>query len=143
VIEGSNELVVIVSTYQTADGIKRQLENHGVDASKYIDDGSLILLDSVKAYHIPDVYGVMKLIRSLQIRGAKAGKNGITAFADMGSFFILDKVEQLIEYELSVPKMMDLNLRAFCCYHKHDFDRLSERMQETLTQHHNRALILS
>lgn len=141
-IEKNNDFVIIASTYETIDTVKKQLENHGVDASKYIKDGSLIIIDSVKGYHSPDVYGVIKLVKSLQQRAEKEGKNGITDFADTGSFFMLDRIKQLMDYELSVPKKMDLKFRAFCCYHQGDFGRLTEEQQRMMIEHHNRPLIV-
>jgi hypothetical protein len=141
-IEKNNDFVIIATTYQAIDAVKKQLEYNGVDASKYIKDGSLIIIDSVRGYHMPDVYGVIKLVKSLQMRAEKEGKNGITDFADTGSFFMLEKVKQLLEYETSVPKKMDLKFRAFCCYHQEDFGTLTKEQQRLMTEHHNRSIFV-
>jgi KaiC/GvpD/RAD55 family RecA-like ATPase len=141
-IEKNNDYVIIATTYQTIDAVKKQLEYNGVDASKYIKDGSLVIIDSVKGYHMPDVYGVIKLVKSLQMRAEKEGRNGITDFADTGSFFMLEKIRQLLEYEMSVPKKMDLKFRAFCCYHQQDFGTLTKEQQKMMIDHHNRSILV-
>ena len=141
-LERNNDYVVIATNYQSVDRVKTQLELNGVDASRYMKEGSLIIIDSVRGYHSPDVYGVIKMVRSLQMRAEKDGKTGITDFADTGSFFLMEKIKELVDYELSVPKKIDMKFRAFCCYHQDDFDLLTEEQQRTMIEHHNRSLLV-
>jgi hypothetical protein len=142
-IEKKNDIVLIATTYQTIDAVKAQLENKGVNASKYINDGSLVIIDSAKGYNPADVQGTMKFIKSLLIRVKKEGKNGITNFSDLGSFFLFEKVKELIEYEQSIPKKMDIKLRGFCCYHQANFHVLTKEQQETILEQHNKSILMT
>lgn len=141
-IEKKNDIVLIATTYQTIDAVKAQLENKGVDASKYIDDGSLVIIDSAKGYNPADVQGVMKFIKSLLTRAEKEGKNGITNFSDLGSFFLFEKVKELLEYEQSIPKKMDIQLRGFCCYHQANFHALTDEQQGKILELHNKSILM-
>ena len=88
---------------------------------KYESNGSLVIIDSVKGYQRANFYGVLRLIQLLAIRAQKDSKSGIFSIADTGSFFLIGREKELVNYELSIPKKVDIKLKAFCCYHKKDF----------------------
>jgi hypothetical protein len=52
--------------------------------------------------------------------------------ADMGSFYLIRMVNELMKYEASMPLKFDrwesgvLKCKAFCTYHQNDFDILTE-----------------
>lgn len=59
----------------------------------------------------------------------------------MGSFYYgnhrhaVDRINQLVKYVTSLPSKFDIKLNGFCCYHKKEFDRLTdanERHAQTL-----------
>jgi putative transposon-encoded protein len=61
------------------------------------------LYDSVKRYHTSEgIYSIMALINMLFERVKKVGKSGMFGMADMGSFFLLQRIEQLLSYERAV-----------------------------------------
>jgi hypothetical protein len=136
----NNEIALILPTYESIDKVKNNLSDGGVDVDKHMEEGSLFIIDSVHGYHMPDVYGVLKLVKSLQQRAEREGKSGIIDFADVGSFFLLERTRLLVEYELSVPKKMDLKFKAFCCYHKKDFARLSRMQKKQLLDSHYQVI---
>ena len=105
-----------------------------------IGKGSLWVIDSVKGYHMPDVYGLLKLARSLEARAEKEEKSGIAEFADMGSFFLLNKRKELVDYELSVSGRLNTKLKAFCCYHSEDFNTLAKPQKKMLLESHHMAV---
>ncbi len=51
-LEKNNEIILIVTTYETPNMVKRMLGEYEVDAKKYESDGSLIIIDSVQAYQV-------------------------------------------------------------------------------------------
>ncbi len=135
-----NEIVLISSAYETPESVKSNLTNAGVDTRRHMLDGSLIIIDAMRAYHTADVYGLMKLLESLHYRGQKDGKSGVLCFGDVGTFFLLHKTQELADYESSIPNIVQMKLRAFCCYHKANFDTLSQEHKHKLLECHLRAL---
>jgi hypothetical protein len=70
----------------------------------------------------------------------KMGNMGLSILADAGAFHFMRKTTELLEYECSLPKQFDLNLKAFCLYHQKDFDRLSAEQKQELANHHGRVI---
>ncbi|WP_415309872.1 hypothetical protein [Candidatus Nitrosocosmicus sp. FF01] len=70
----------------------------------------------------------------------KMGNVGLSILADAGAFHFMRKTTELLEYECSLPKQFDLNLKAFCLYHQKDFDRLSEEQKQELVNHHGKVI---
>ena len=139
-LEENNEIVLISSAYETPDRVNSNLESSGVDVRKHSLDGSLIVVDAMRAYHTADVNGLLKLLESLQTRGQKDGKNGIMCFGDLGTFFLLHKTQELADYESTIPKKVQMRSRAFCCYHKANFDALHIQQKQKLLEAHLRVL---
>lgn len=67
---------------------------------------------------------------------------GLSIMSDAGAFHFMRKTQELLEYECSLPKQFDLNLKAFCLYHENDFNRLSEEQKQDLANHHGRVIKL-
>src|SRR5690242_1351895 len=103
-LDENNEFVVIATTYETPESVGQLLINYGLDADKHEADGSLHILDSVAAYQSADIYGMMKLLKTLAAGAKKQGKAGIFNLSDMGSFFMANRQGDLLTYELSIPR---------------------------------------
>lgn len=135
--------MLIVSTYETPKTVREKLTEYEIDVKKYESNGSLVIIDSVRAYQMVTFYGVLRLIQLLAERAQKDAKAGVFSLADMGSFFffLFDREKESVSYELSIPKTTDLRLKAFCCYHKNDFSlRLTKYQQAQLINHHNKTI---
>jgi hypothetical protein len=140
-LEDNNEIVVIATAYETPRAVTQLLSDYGVDIQKHEAEGSLYIVDSVVAYNSSDIYGMLKLIKTLAARAQKQGKPGIFNLSDMGSFFLTGRQNDLLTYELSIPKPLEIKLKGFCCYHRLDFDRkLSKGQQNTLLSHHAKSI---
>ena len=137
-LENRNELGLFVTYYQSIAEVRKVLGREGVDVAKYEQEGSLVLYDSVKGYQTSEgVYSIMALINMLFERVKRLGKSGIFGMADMGSFFLLQRIEELLSYELSLPSMWDkMKLRSFCIYDEGDFSRMTEEERQALIDHH-------
>ena len=140
-LEKNNEIMLIVTTYETPDTVRDMLSEYEINVQKHESNGSLVIIDSVQGYHRANFYGVLRLIQLLAIRAQKDSKSGIFSMADMGSFFLFGREKELVNYELSIPKTIDMRLKAFCCYHKNDFSlRLTKDQQRQLTYHHYKTI---
>ncbi|HEX2558094.1 MAG TPA: MEDS domain-containing protein [Nitrososphaera sp.] len=141
-LDNSNEVVVIATTYETPLAVRQLISDYGVDVERHEADGCLHIVDSVVAYSDSDVYGMIKLLRTLAARAQKQGKAGIFNLSDMGSFFVTGRENDLLTYELSIPRNINIKLKGFCCYHRLDFERrLSKAQQNLLLNHHARSIV--
>jgi hypothetical protein len=134
-----NEIVFLTTTYDSFQRVIDSLKQVGVSVNKEVKHGNLIILDAVKAYQL-DVLGVFNFAKSLLMRAAKDGKAGVFNISDMGSFFLADRIPTLVDYERSLRKKMDIELKAVCSYHKGDFEHLSNEQQEAILSAHNRIM---
>jgi hypothetical protein len=192
-LENNNEIVVILSYYETADNIRKILSgrriedidtdayadddynstddednNKSIDVTKYEDEDSLIIMDSLKGYFSLNkddkdwrigndknngtdiAKRLTSFIEQLVKRAESTGKNGVCVFADLGSFYHYSNstdansaVDKLVEYELSLPSRYNIKLKGFCIYHRSDFDkRLTEEQKQKLLNHHGKGLII-
>ena len=135
----NNEIVFLATTYDSFDRIYDALRSKGISVDNEMKDENLIIVDAVKAYQI-DTYGAMKLGKSLVMRAASEAKAGVFNLSDMGSFFLAERTEKLIEYEQSLPKMLDLKFIATCSYHKGNFATLTNQQQKELLSSHNTVM---
>jgi 1-aminocyclopropane-1-carboxylate deaminase/D-cysteine desulfhydrase-like pyridoxal-dependent ACC family enzyme len=60
--------------------------------------------------------------------------------SDMGSFFLSERIETLVEYERSLREKKDLKFKAICSYHKGNFGKLNDEQQNVLRSAHNALL---
>jgi hypothetical protein len=148
-IEDNNELVLILPYYETTETVRSVLsENNSsnggsiIDVRKYEKEGSLMIIDSADAYFSSDT-DLMSFVEKLAKQAQSSGKNGISVIADLASFYYFNRIDKLIEYEMSLPTKYDdkMKLKGFCFYHQEDFDRrLSKEEKQKLVEHHDKAL---
>jgi hypothetical protein len=148
-LEYNNELVLILPYYETTETVRSVLsENHSsnegniIDVRKYEKEGSLMIIDSAEAYFSSDT-DLMSFVARLAKQAQTSGRNGISVIADLASFYYFNRIDKLIEYEMSLPTKYDdkMKLKGFCFYHQEDFDRrLSKEEKQKLVEHHDKAL---
>jgi DcmR-like sensory protein len=135
-----NEIIVIATQYDTISDVKNTLRLGGIDVEKYLSQETLFIIDAQQGYQDADDSGIWKLYKSLISRAKKEGRRGVTFFGDLGSFFGFEKIEELMQYELSLPQNYEDTLKGICCYHLKDFENLSETQQQTLFDHHFKSM---
>jgi len=151
-LEDNNEIVLILPYYETAEMVRSVLSgenknNQGniIDVRKYEKQGSLVIIDSVNAYFHSDI-DLISFLAGLAKQPQFSGKKGISVIADLASFSYFNRIDKLIEYEMSLPTKYDddnMKLKGFCFYHHEDFDRrLSKEEKQKLLEHHSKALIV-
>jgi hypothetical protein len=143
--QSKSRIILIAPFYETADSVKHQLSALGVqNVQGLIDNDSLVIADSFHSL-FPDSNGMKKLIDSLSQRARKEGRPGVTAIVDMGFFFLFggdSKAADLISYEASLaPKTQDGNVKGVSCYHWGNYETLTERDKELLTQGQKKKLL--
>jgi hypothetical protein len=143
--EDSNELVVILPCYETTYGVRKIL-SEVLDVTKHVREGSLIILDSLKAYRDLGV-SISPFAKRLLDRAINSGRSEVSIFGEMGSFYLLNNnIQRLIEYEyeLALPsKSADIKMKGICLYHEKDFDqRFTQYQKERLVEHHGKSLIV-
>jgi hypothetical protein len=143
--QSKSRIILIAPFYETVDSVKHQLSAFGIEnVQGLIDNGSLVIADSFHSF-FPDSNGMKKLIDSLSQRARKEGRAGVTAIVDMGFFFLFggdNKAADLIIYEASLaPKTQDGNVKGVSCYHWGNYETLTERDKELLTQGQKKKLL--
>lgn len=134
-----NEIVFLATTYDSFDRVEDALRSKGISMDDEKKDGNLIIVDAVRAYQI-DTYAAMDFAKDLAMRAAREGKSGVFNLSEMGSFFLSERIDALMEYEQSVPKKMDFKFKAICSYHRDNFNTLAEKQQRALLLDHNTVI---
>lgn len=88
-----NEIVVIGTQYDTINNVKNTMRLSGLDVERYLNQGTLFILDAQHGYQDAGSDGMWKFAKSLLLRVKKEGRRGITWFGDAGSFSVLRKLK--------------------------------------------------
>jgi KaiC/GvpD/RAD55 family RecA-like ATPase len=143
-LESLNEIVLILSHYHLVADVINNLTSNGIDMEKCKREGSVIIIESKKGYYslTDEFIGVMIMTKMLLRRANKLGKTGVTVISDMGLFFHLNRIEDLIKYEIGLSSSIyDMKVKVLCSYNKTDFERLTEDRKQHLLKHHNKIFI--
>ncbi|HEY7081754.1 MAG TPA: MEDS domain-containing protein [Nitrososphaeraceae archaeon] len=143
----NNEIVLLLTYYETIDNVRQTLKEIGIDTEKYEKERSLMIVQDITRTYFGSANDFLFFIKILDKHQNKRGKNGISVFADMGVFFHHmqnDKKDLVKEFERSLGSKFDTKLKRFCNYHKKDFDRFEEHEKgELLEAHYIKINVLS
>jgi hypothetical protein len=143
----NNEIVLLLTYYETIDNVRLTLKEVGVDTEKYEKEKALMIVQDITRTYFGSADDFLFFIKILDKQQEKRGKNGISVFADMGVFFHHqqnDKKNIVVSFERSLGSKFDIKLKRFCSYHKKDFDRFEEcQMNDLLEAHYLRINMLS
>ena len=155
-LEENNEIVLMIPYYETTDSVRRILSKNKeandskndndlpyIDVQKYENEGSLIIIDSAKAYFKSEI-GLELFIQKLVKQAESLGKNGVSVLTDSGSFSLFGGREKLVDYELSLPSKYPhgTKLKRFCINNKKDFEELIQEQKEKLIEHHGKNILI-
>ena len=143
-IKENNEIVLVNPFYETTHSVRQVLSqhDHGMNVSEYEKEKSLIIADALERYfgeqNIDDKSFKINLVNHAK----KIGKNGLSMLGDMGAYHHKSKTDELVDYELSLPRKYEdgIALKGFCLYHQKDFDKFSDEQKQKLVEHHGKAL---
>jgi len=142
----ANEIVVLLPFYEPPDSVRLCLSDlAGVNSAKYEDNGSLVITDAMKMHFGNNVL-FTSFLGMLAKHAKQSGKSGVSLFADMGSFFYVyfrhGKLAQLVRFEKSLPTRFDTDLRGYCCYHRLNYDMLTNNQKQVLRRHHSKQFMV-
>jgi hypothetical protein len=145
-IEEKKEVVQIAPFYETENSVKQTLSEGHIalkDIEKLESEKSLIIVDSLKNYTKSEQKESDRSFKERMVSHAKKiGKKGFSILEDMGAFYFNGRIQDLLEYELSLPRKYDIDLKGFCLYHKDDFNRLTQKHRQKLASHHEKTIII-
>ena len=139
-----NEVVQIAPFYETEDSVRKTLsEGHrAIDVEKFENEKALVIVDSHKKYlsnkNVNSDYDANKKLveYTKTIR-----KHGVSVLGDIGAFPFENKTQDLIKYELFLPKKyVNIDFKGICLYHKNDFNRLTKEQKQKLAKHHGMTI---
>jgi KaiC/GvpD/RAD55 family RecA-like ATPase len=142
-----NGVVLLIPYYETTDSVRRVLSQFGIDVRKCEQNCSLAIVDSVKAYFHSDI-DIKSLVKTMAEDAKRMGKKGVSIIDDMGSFFLYEKQNQMIEYEIELQsdeKKNDANsvkVKEICVYHKDNLSTLKKKERQALFEHHHTNLVV-
>jgi hypothetical protein len=144
-IEENNEVVLFTPFYETTDSVRQILsEGHTAieDVSTYENENFLIITDALKKYFKKDEGDETDWsFKERMVKHAKKkGKRGFSILGDMGAFNYKGKINELVDYELSLPSKYDIDMKGFCLYHQKDFDRFEDEQKQRVVEHHGIAM---
>ena len=153
-LEQNNEIVLIIPYYETTNSVRRILSKNKeandsdndlpyIHVQKYENEGSLIIIDSAKAYFGSEI-GLELFIQKLVKQAESIGKNGVSILTDSGSFSLFGGREKLVDYELSLPSKYPhgTKLKRFCINNKKEFEELIQEQKEKLIEHHRKNIVI-
>ncbi len=141
-----SEIFIIVTYYQRVSAVRKKLHLSGIDAVRYENEGTLVILDSETAYQQnleeSAKYNIIILTTMLTKQVRARDKKGITLLSDLGTFILNNRIADLLSHELSMPSRFDSNIRPLCFYHNDDFNVLREEEKRRICSHHLNNLIV-
>ena len=134
----NNELVLLLTYYETADSVRHTLTMVGIDVKRYEKERALMIIEDITKTYFGSGQDFLFFLNILNKQQEKRGKNGISVIADMGIFYHFNNNDKdaLFRFERSLPAKFDIRLKRFCYYHIRDFDRLEEKEKQDLLEHH-------
>ena len=142
----NNGVVLLIPYYETTDSVRQVLSQLGIDVRKCEQNHSLVIVDSVKAYFHSDI-DIKSLIETMAEDSKRMGRKGVSIIGDMGSFFLYEKQNQMIEYETELQldekknAANSVEIKGICAYHKDTFNTLKKKEQQVLFEHHAKNLV--
>jgi hypothetical protein len=137
-LKDDNGMVLIIPFYETTNSVRQILSKEIPNLNSYESQGSLAIIDSIRAYF--SEIGLMTFVDGLLRHTKASGKNGLSVFADMGSFYHMRRIHQLLEHEISLPARYDAKLRGYCIYNEGNFAKLTEQQRNSIYEHHGKSL---
>ena len=133
----NDEVLMILTYFETADTVKYYLKEAGVDVEFYSRADSLFVIDSVAQFFGSTVENTLRFIELLNRKAKRHGRKGLAVVVDMDAFFHL-KGAGLERYERFIaPKSSSDKFTCMVCtYHKGNFEKLPKETQQIILRQH-------
>jgi hypothetical protein len=127
--------------YEGFKGMNTDKIKDGDEEEEQRKENSLLIVDSLRKYGSQkNAESIWNAIEELVKSARGLGKSGVSNMGDMGSFLFEKRIEELVNYELHLPRRFEINLKGICMYHHKDFDRVSEDQKQTIINQHEIAI---
>jgi len=113
------EAALYVTGQESPDEIRRAMRQFSIDVERFEKLGALHVIDSNGWYFIGGKFNVsktMELLRKLYNEALAKGFKGLRGAGEMTCFFENRMVKELVEYENSLHKVLELPVTAICAY---------------------------
>jgi hypothetical protein len=134
-----NGIVVILTYFEPISRVFQYLTNARIDLDTHRRQGNLIVADAAEEF-FGKKKDFLSFLLNLERKAKQIGKKYVAVIASMSVFFLYHKQEEMLEYEGLLDLSEVRNWKIVCCYHKGDYDNLSEEARQELITRHNRRL---
>ena len=113
------EVAAYVTSEQSPQRTKQAMQDFGIDVDRYEQNGALKVVDYRDWYIISgkfDPSRTLQLWKNLLGESKKKGFKGLRVTGEMSCFFENKMTRELIEYEKSLHRTLDLPMTAICAY---------------------------
>ena len=113
------EAAAYVASEETPSQIREAMKRFGINVEKYEKTSALMILGYTDIYVINgkfDIKTTMSKWNKLHNEAVARGLQGLRVTGEMGCFFEHNLVEQLVEYERSLHRVLELPMTAICAY---------------------------
>jgi len=115
----NGEAAAYVASEENPQQIRDAMKRLRFDVEKYENAGALKILGYKDIYIIDGKFSItttMNLWKKLYAEALKQGFNGLRVTGEMTCFFRHNLVEQLLEYERALHRVLDVPIIAACAY---------------------------
>jgi len=115
----NDEAAVYVASDEKPRQIQEAMKDFGIDTEKYEKTGALQVLSYRDIYIVDGKFSLtttMTLWNRLFNEALKKGFKGLRVTGEMACFFQHDLVEELLEYEKALHRILDIPMIAICAY---------------------------
>ena len=130
----NNDVVAVLPHYETLSSIKINLSELDIDITALQNEKRLLIIDSAQVFFTN--IGFSAFASGLEDLAKRNNRKGTFIFAEMGPFFHRNQIQELLNWENSIPTKNEMNCSLVCCYHEKDLQRLSEDQKKMLCNHH-------
>ncbi|UCE16351.1 MAG: MEDS domain-containing protein, partial [Candidatus Bathyarchaeota archaeon] len=115
----NGEAAVYVATDESPDQIREAMKRFGIKVKKYEETSALHIFGYEDVYIIDGKFSMpttMNIWNKLYNEALKQGFMGLRVTGEMACFFKHNLVRELIEYEKTLHKVLDIPMIAICAY---------------------------
>jgi hypothetical protein len=115
------EAAAYVASQETPQQIRIAMQEYGIDVKRYESNGALRIIDYRNWYIIGGGFDPSRTLdywKKLIDESKKNGFKGLRVTGEVSCFFDNEIVEDLMEYENSLHKKLEIPMMAICAYDK-------------------------
>lgn len=113
------EAAAYVASQQSSEETKQAMRNFGIDVDKYEQKGALYVMDYRDWYMVGGKFDPLRTLqkwKDLLAESKKKGFKGLRVTGEMACFFENKMTKELLEYEKSLHRTLELPMTAICAY---------------------------